>query len=512
MMNDIRSIVKQLLIISAIVLLLVSCGQNEGKPELDIPSLGENSIDGAVLDEERANAGWKLDPTRTFSYLEYKGSTTPYFNENYEFNDNYFIYETTTGNQTMYGYMDEEFNKLSSALSAEPNIFMYNLARIKDDTGIHAIDTSFQTVDTYLSNYAKKGDTLILVDWTNEPDDTPFFVENIDYDKYLVPVMLTDSVEGGSMTEGRIFGYKTFNDAYIGDPNGETEFVIEPIFDDARGFFEGLAAVKINGKWGFINEEGEIVIDIIYDRVSYFREGAARVFIKDGTELEEPFEEKWALINSEGVNLTGFIYSYISQFEDGIATATIKTVTATNRGSRTRVQQVYIDTEGKMLYDFYSNGYELPGFSEGLSVLRSSNSYIYITDKGERAFTGSFSLANNFSGGYAAVKRNRSTMRWGYIDQTGQLVIDEKYTIAGEFDDGFAYVRDEMSLNGFMIDIAEKQYLQELKLTGITGFNDDGYALAYSERLEMKTMTNSETGDTWEEEVQETVYYMIHIE
>lgn len=37
------------------------------------------------------------------------------------------------------------------------------------------------------------------------------------------------------------------------------------IYEDAEPFKDGLAAVKINGKWGYINAEGETVIPTIYD-------------------------------------------------------------------------------------------------------------------------------------------------------------------------------------------------------------------------------------------------------
>lgn len=43
------------------------------------------------------------------------------------------------------------------------------------------------------------------------------------------------------------------------------------------GFSEGLSGVKLNGKWGFINECGEEVIPLIYDKVSRFRDGIACV-------------------------------------------------------------------------------------------------------------------------------------------------------------------------------------------------------------------------------------------
>ena len=46
------------------------------------------------------------------------------------------------------------------------------------------------------------------------------------------------------------------------DTNGN--LAIEFRFDEARSFSDGLAAVKLNGKYGFIDNLGEIIIDCIY--------------------------------------------------------------------------------------------------------------------------------------------------------------------------------------------------------------------------------------------------------
>ncbi|WP_407711817.1 WG repeat-containing protein, partial [Campylobacter coli] len=49
------------------------------------------------------------------------------------------------------------------------------------------------------------------------------------------------------------------------DKNGE--FVIEPKFDEAWSFWEGLAAVGLNGKWGFMDKNGEFVIKPKFDDI-----------------------------------------------------------------------------------------------------------------------------------------------------------------------------------------------------------------------------------------------------
>ena len=45
-------------------------------------------------------------------------------------------------------------------------------------------------------------------------------------------------------------------------------------------FYEGLACVKLNGKYGFVNTQDQIVVPIIYDYVGYFNEGLAGVKFK----------------------------------------------------------------------------------------------------------------------------------------------------------------------------------------------------------------------------------------
>ncbi|MFM6400151.1 MAG: WG repeat-containing protein, partial [Planktothrix sp.] len=58
--------------------------------------------------------------------------------------------------------------------------------------------------------------------------------------------------------------------------------------EETANFSEGLAAVKIKQKWGYINQKSLINIPLQFDSANEFNQGLAGVRIKD----------KWGYINS----------------------------------------------------------------------------------------------------------------------------------------------------------------------------------------------------------------------
>ncbi|MEO0075749.1 MAG: WG repeat-containing protein, partial [candidate division WOR-3 bacterium] len=66
--------------------------------------------------------------------------------------------------------------------------------------------------------------------------------------------------------------------------------VINPQFDEAFSFSEGLARVRIGDKQGYIDKTGKIVINPQFDIACNFSNGLARVKIGD----------KWSFIDKSG--------------------------------------------------------------------------------------------------------------------------------------------------------------------------------------------------------------------
>ncbi|MDX1536029.1 MAG: WG repeat-containing protein, partial [Candidatus Spechtbacterales bacterium] len=61
-------------------------------------------------------------------------------------------------------------------------------------------------------------------------------------------------------------------------------------YDDARSFQEGLARVKKDDEWFFIDKNGDRISDETYDSAESFHEGLARV-VKD---------DEWFFIDRKG--------------------------------------------------------------------------------------------------------------------------------------------------------------------------------------------------------------------
>jgi hypothetical protein len=109
--------------------------------------------------------------------------------------------------------------------------------------------------------------------------------------------------------------------------NQRGEWAIRPRFNGARAFSEGLASVKIGEKFGYIDKTGEVVIDPQFDEAHEFSEGLAQVRI----------EWRYGFIDRRGVFIIRPRFTSVTPFRGGAALAQV------------HGDQGYIDKSGEFI-------------------------------------------------------------------------------------------------------------------------------------------------------------------
>jgi hypothetical protein len=127
-------------------------------------------------------------------------------------------------------------------------------------------------------------------------------------------VPLTETVYAGlwgnsRVGDGRILAIKNGKYGYL-DMSGEE--IIPLIYDDARTFSDGAAAVCLNEKWGVIGSDGNAVIPIEFDMIHPFETDLTGVS-KNG---------KWGLVDKTGAFVFPMEYDQITAYKNGYVTAT----------------------------------------------------------------------------------------------------------------------------------------------------------------------------------------------
>ena len=179
-------------------------------------------------------------------------------------------------------------------------------------------------------------------------------------------------------------------------------------------FFEGnLARVRIDRKWGVINQQGKLIFPINYQSIS-LRAGGLIVFQENN---------KWGLANINGEIYLPATYDQIDSYADGLAVI------------KKDKKFGFIGKDAKEIINpKYSR---VEQFSEGLAKVELNELFGFIDVKGIEIVSPKYTKASNFSEGLAAVAIDN---KYGYIDYKGKLVLPIKYYDAKDFSDGLAAV------------------------------------------------------------------------
>jgi hypothetical protein len=204
--------------------------------------------------------------------------------------------------------------------------------------------------------------------------------------------------------------------------------------------------VYVDGKAGFIDRSGKIVLEPKYDGASYFYEGLARVSFGRDTIITEGFSQ--GFIDETGEVVIRGDWDVVSHFSDGLAAVGYdQTKQKFEFGGRTFYTSAshpwyrwgFIDRTGKLVIDTRFS--DVSEFRDGIAPANTDPyepKYGFIDKQGNWIIKPQFEHARQFSEGQARVFVKR---KYGYIDRTGKTVIRPKYSWARDFAEGLACVK-----------------------------------------------------------------------
>jgi hypothetical protein len=202
---------------------------------------------------------------------------------------------------------------------------------------------------------------------------------------------------------------------------------------------EDLHPVGVDGKIGYIDGSGRVVIEPQFQRAEIFSEGLAPAGVGD-----TPFSCRWGYIDKAGA------WVIQPQFGEGLGAFTEGLAVIQQHQPDGSFLYGYIDKTGDWVIE--PRFTDAKPFSEGLACVATDDAqgmrrYGYIDKTGTFVIDPQFDLAFSFSEGLAAVRvpGKHDLLYWGYIEKTGAWVIKPTFDLACSFSEGLAFVS---ALNG----------------------------------------------------------------
>lgn len=194
---------------------------------------------------------------------------------------------------------------------------------------------------------------------------------------------------------------KNNNTGYLIDKN---ENKLCKVKGDYIGFSEGLWLMQINDKYKYIDKNGDIIIESKFDACFNFSEDLARV----------KSNEKWGYIDKNGDLVIEPKFDFCWDFTEELAAVKLE-----NKWG-------YIDKKGDWViepkFDYFTD--TDMRFSEGLAVQGKNGNWGYINKEGNWVIDPIFQGPTQFKNGYAKVFKNDKE---GIINKKGEFIAEAKY-------------------------------------------------------------------------------------
>ena len=192
--------------------------------------------------------------------------------------------------------------------------------------------------------------------------------------------------------------------------------------EEVHCFSNGLASIRKNNKYGFIDKKGKEILTCQFDAVGKYTDNF--ISVANYIELPDTSFLRWKFIDKSGKKIINAEFNDVHDFSQGLAAVSIDG------------KWGWIDKSGKFL--FGNDFQECRSFTEGYAAFKKGDAWGLINRSGKI-----IAQPNYFNIGemhehlvtFAMGPRNV-----GFIDTLGAIVIQPQFESASNFKDGNAYV------------------------------------------------------------------------
>lgn len=254
--------------------------------------------------------------------------------------------------------------------------------------------------------------------------------------------------------------------------NKKGQEVVGPMYKNVGSFSEGLAAVlNFNDKWGFMNTKGDWAVPATYKEVKFFSEELAAV--KNDMNL-------WGFIDKKGKLVIEHKYTDIGAYGSknnyyvGFMNGYLPAKKGDNWGMINKKEQETVpfkhdfvrfpNEDGTIVTGIMLGNQALEGMtdlkgsinipniyadlgwlSEGMIAFKDAEKGLwgYLDVNGKQVIAPRYKLAYDFSEDCALVSTTNDRVGEMFIDKSGEIILKSAYELYGPFHNGLCLVRDK---------------------------------------------------------------------